>query len=218
VKYAGIFKTAERVDHEALLAEFRDANPELTPPYGPCPAWTGLRIFDLLRTDRLADFPVLRRTIDDLFGLENVAMVNVYNLAPQSRQHAHRDQSGNLLFGIARIHMPLQTNPGAVLEVQNQPYHLRVGEVWSLDTSGLHAAVNDGRSDRVHVVIDVKRAPQTQAYFPAMTPTVWAHLAWFCGFLAVKVSADLLTRPRTIAERLPLLLRMIGPKLRPRHA
>lgn len=213
--YEAIFRTPERIDPTPLLAEFRAANPQLTPAYDPCPGWTGVRIFDLFQTNRLAEFPVLRSMLEGLFGLENVAMVNVYNLAPQSRQDAHRDQSGNLLFGISRVHMPLQTNPGAVLEVKARPYRLQPGEVWSLDTSAPHAALNGGDEDRIHVVVDVKRSRRTRAYFPRMTPTVLVHLAWFAVLMVWMVARDLVTRPSSILERLPQLLRMIGPRLRP---
>ena len=75
-------------------------------------------------------------------------MVNYYNMAPESVQHAHRDQSGNLLFGISRLHVALKTNPDAYLEVEKQRYHLPVDELWALDTSGLHSARNGGEEER----------------------------------------------------------------------
>lgn len=207
--YPCIFKTDERVDAETFYDEFlRTCSDELVPAYADEEAWTGVRVFDLRGTDRLGELPYLRSHLDAI-GMENVSMVNYYNMAPHSAQHAHRDQSGNLLFGIARLHLPLKTNPGAVLEVEHRPYRLATNEVWSLDTSGLHAAQNEGDEGRVHLVIDVKRAPSTAKYFPAMTTAVRLHLVKFVTIMAAKVVRDAVTKPRTLLDRVPDILRMV---------
>lgn len=200
--YACIFKLDERADHEALYNEFLTARPELLPVVNKLSTWTGVRVFDRIGVDRLDEFPVLSKLIEERFGRENVVMVNYYNLAAGAVQHEHRDQAGNLLLGISRVHVPLVTNPGAKLLVERKPYHMDAGEVWSLDTSGRHAAHNSGSSDRVHLVVDVRRAPQTARYFPRMTLAVRLHLAKFCAILATMVARDLVTRPATILDRL----------------
>lgn len=204
-RYPCIFKTDEQVDAAPLYEEFlATCASELQPAYADESAWTGVRVFDLRGVDRLDELPVLRARLDEI-GREHVTMVNFYNMAPGSSQHAHRDQSGNLLFGISRIHTALRTNPDAFLEVERRRYHLPVGEVWCLDTSGLHAARNGGSEGRVHLVVDVKRAPATERYFPTSSLATRLHLTKFVAIMGTKVARDVVTKPRTLLDRLPYL-------------
>jgi len=214
-KYPCIFKTADVVDSNAFYQEFlQTCKDELTPAYSGSDAWTGVRIFDLKGTNRIAELPYLKSYLEQQFGMENVAMVNYYNMAPRSIQHAHRDQSGNLLFGISRLHIPLVTNPHAFLDIEHIPYHLKTNELWSLDTSGIHAARNDGDENRVHLVIDVKRAATTAHYFPAMNMAVRLHLTKFVVIMGWKLLRDTVTRPATVLDRLGYIARMVGRRLK----
>lgn len=208
-KYPCVFRTGERVDTEPIYREFIETcADELTPAYSGSDAWKGVRVFDVKGSNRLSELPILKAHLD-FIGMEHVVMVNYYNLAPNSSQHAHRDQSGNLLFNISRIHIPLKTNPKAVLEVEHKPYHFPEGELWCLDTSGLHAARNDGDEGRVHLVIDVKRAPATERYFPKMTLAVRIHLARFVAIMAFKLLRDVLSKPETVLDRAGYIVRTI---------
>ena len=207
--YPCIFRTDERVDSQSFYDEFlATCVGDLVPAYGDGSAWTGVRVFDQQGVDRLDGLPYLKAHLETI-GMEHVAMVNYYNMAPHSSQHAHRDQFGNLLFGVARLHLPLKTSPEAVLEVEHVPHHLPVDEVWSLDTSGLHAAHNRGGEGRIHLVIDVKRSPSTAKYFPETTMAVRWHLVKFVMIMGAKVLRDVVSRPKTVAARIPNLLRMV---------
>ncbi len=207
--YKCMFKIDETADSAAFFEEFeRVCAKELTPAYSGSDAWTGVRVFDLRGANRLSELPYLRSHLEKI-GMKNVAMVNYYNMAPRSEQHAHRDQSGNLLFGISRLHIPLKTNPLAFLEIEHIRYQLKLNEVWALDTSGLHAAQNESDVERVHLVIDVKRAPETEKYFPKMTMAVRLHLAKFIIIMGFKVLRDILTKPATILDRMSYIVRMV---------
>jgi Aspartyl/Asparaginyl beta-hydroxylase. len=207
--YKCMFKTAEVADSAAFYKEFEQVcSTELTPAYSGSDAWTGVRVFDLRGTNRLSELPYLRAQLEKI-GMKNIAMVNYYNMAPHSEQHAHRDQSGNLLFGISRLHIPLKTNPLAFLEIEHIRYHLKLNEVWALDTSGLHAAQNESDEGRVHLVIDVKRSPETEKYFPEMTFAVRLHLAKFILIMGFKVVRDIITKPATIMDRMTYIVKMM---------
>lgn len=202
MSYDCILRTGETVDAGVLYAEFAGAClADLKSALPGQTAWSGVRAFDFIGANRLAELPQLSRLLDRL-GSENVVMVNYYNLAPDSAQHEHRDQQGNLLFGISRIHIALKTNPGAVLRIERKDYHIPVGEVWAIDTSGLHAAVNTGPEGRVHLVIDVKRAAATEHYFPKMTASVRLHLVKFVVIMGWKLLRDAVTKPAAVLDRL----------------
>lgn len=217
-RYSCIFDTGERVDSRPLYEEFLSVcADDLITAYEGQDAWTGVRVYDQVGADRLAELPRLSALLDTI-GREHVTMVNYYNMAPRSVQHTHRDQSGNLLFGISRLHLPLKTNPDAFLEVEKRPYHLPVDELWALDTSGLHSAQNGGDEGRVHLVIDVKRAPDTEKYFPKTTMAVRFHLVKFVAIMGAMVARDVVTKPRTVLGRVPYLVGMARTGRRPRNA
>jgi hypothetical protein len=213
--YPCILRTDQTADATALYDEFREVCVgDLVSAHAGQTAWSGVRVFDLVSANRVDELPLLKGLLDKL-GRNNVVMVNYYNMAPNSVQHEHRDQSGNLLFGISRIHIPLRTNPGAILRIERKDYHLPLGEVWAIDTSGRHAAVNNGDEDRVHLVIDVKRAPQTEIYFPRMTLGVRLHLVKFVAIMGWKVARDVVTKPATIVDRMRYIVRMVIRRLSP---
>ena len=58
-----------------------------------------------------------------------------------------------------RIHVPIITNPGAVLLAEGRSKHLEVGEVWTFDNQQIHSVMN-GDSTRVHMIFDVDPNPK----------------------------------------------------------
>lgn len=211
--YPAIFKTDETVDSQALLGEFLAwEHGGLNPIYGGNNGWTGVCVYAKGGVNRIAELPRLKSLVDRI-GADQVVGVNYFNLEPRADLHRHRDMYGNLLFGVSRIHIPIKTNPGAIMEVERRPYHLGLNEMWCLDTSGLHALWNHSDENRIHVVIDVKRGPSTLKYFPAWSAAVAGHLAYFVLVMSGKVARDLLMRPGSILRRLKGMSRQIGLKI-----
>lgn len=57
----------------------------------------------------------------------------------------------------ARIHVPLVTNIGAKLVIENEVKHLPVGRAWYTNTVNYHSQFNGGESDRIHFVATIVR-------------------------------------------------------------
>jgi hypothetical protein len=109
--------------------------------------------------DRCSDTELLVSAPDALRGL--VAAVGAYGrlgvvrllwLEPDAPVRPHID---TLAPGVSRLHVPIVTNPGAVLMIGAQPWHLAYGTVWSVDTGVSHYPVNAGVTARVHLVANV---------------------------------------------------------------
>ena len=65
---------------------------------------------------------------------------------PRSTLSWHRDPE-------PRLHVPIRTNPGAIMIVDNHATHLPAnGSVYFTDTRGYHNAFNGGEEPRVHLV------------------------------------------------------------------
>jgi hypothetical protein len=54
-----------------------------------------------------------------------------------------------------RLHIPITTNPDAIIVADGRRYHLPVGHIYVMRPTSAHGACNLGSSPRVHVIIDV---------------------------------------------------------------
>jgi hypothetical protein len=82
--------------------------------------------------------------------------VRLMRLTPGSiiREHADPDLSAEQ--GLARLHIPVTTNPDVEFCVNGRPVMMSEGECWYLRLSDPHRAANRGTTDRVHMVIDAR--------------------------------------------------------------
>ena len=80
--------------------------------------------------------------------------VRLMRLSPGSRIKEHRDHDLRAEWGMARIHVPITTNPGVTFLLNRAPVTMAPGEAWYLRLSDPHAVDNRGDTDRVHLVID----------------------------------------------------------------
>jgi mannose-6-phosphate isomerase-like protein (cupin superfamily) len=59
-----------------------------------------------------------------------------------------------------RLHFPIVTNDSVMFTTWNvdgtkKEIHMKRGECWYLDTRKPHRAINTGKTDRLHLVVDV---------------------------------------------------------------
>ena len=52
-------------------------------------------------------------------------------------------------------HIPVQTNDECVSFMEGRPFHLQVGNIYSVNRQVEHWSVNDGDTDRVHLLMEV---------------------------------------------------------------
>jgi hypothetical protein len=200
--YPAIWRIGTVANSNALLQEFEQAlTGQLRQVYPKNTDWTGITVLLGKKIDHTASLPKLTAFLEE-FGRRNVLGATYFNLAPHSVLHRHRDMNGNLLFGVMRLHIPLKTNPKAIMEVQKKSYHMPADTLWALDTSGLHALENSSDENRIHLVVDVKYGPETAKYFPALSLPVAMHLTGFVFIVAGKVLRDVITKPASLLSRL----------------
>lgn len=58
---------------------------------------------------------------------------------------------------VTRVHVPLLTNPQAVLVMEGIEHHMQVGKVYHVNPNRPHSLRNDGKTPRVHFFFDVLR-------------------------------------------------------------
>jgi hypothetical protein len=76
-------------------------------------------------------------------------------LSPGSRIKEHTDLDLAVEEGTARLHVPIRTNDEVDFRLNGTRVMLQEGECWYLRLSDPHSVENCGRTDRVHIVVDV---------------------------------------------------------------
>lgn len=105
-------------------------------------------------------------------GFQRIRLMRVEPGGALSRHADITDREAGIQPGsIARIHIPIQTNPGVRfaswgLDGMQQMAHMAIGEAWYLDTRKPHAAWNAGKEARIHLVADAISSPQLARLLP----------------------------------------------------
>lgn len=103
----------------------------------------------------LSSLAVVAREIERTQG-GGLARVMCVKLRPGGRILLHAD-TGAYAAATERYHAVIQTNPQAWLASGGEHLHLPAGSVWWFDKHVEHAGGNGGRTDRVHLIVDLYR-------------------------------------------------------------
>ncbi len=96
-----------------------------------------------------------------------IESVRFLRLAAGAQIHEHRDWGLCYEEGVARLHVPVHTNPDVDFRLADERLSLRAGECWYINFDLPHRITNHGANDRVHLVIDIRVNPWLQALFGA---------------------------------------------------
>lgn len=109
--------------------------------------------------DEYEDHPLLERCPYYREVLESfktdLKVARLLKLTPGSKIDPHTDMDLAFEDGLARIHVVVATNSGVTFTHASGEYHMEAGECWWADFDKSHGFVNDGATDRVHLVIDM---------------------------------------------------------------
>lgn len=87
-----------------------------------------------------------KEVYDELSKRYKLGRVRLLLKEPRSTLSWHRDPE-------PRLHIPIYTNPGAIMVVENIAKHLPAdGSVWITNNTKYHNAFNGGEENRVHLV------------------------------------------------------------------
>ena len=90
-----------------------------------------------------------KNVYDGLSQHFRLGRVRILKLDSRSSLSYHRDPE-------ARLHIPIITNPGALMIVDKDAHHMKAdGSVYYVDTTKYHTALNGGNEPRVHLVATI---------------------------------------------------------------
>lgn len=103
-------------------------------------------------TEILSVCPYFQRVLSTFKCPQRAA--RLLRLSSGSAVRTHVDAGTGYCYGLLRIHVPIETNDKVWLRVASKSVLMAEGETWYMDTSYPHAVVNNGDSDRTHLVVD----------------------------------------------------------------
>jgi quercetin dioxygenase-like cupin family protein len=80
--------------------------------------------------------------------------VRFLRLGAGARIREHRDHKLAIEDGVARVHIPVVTNPKVEFFLDDTRLEMLSGEAWYLNFNLKHRVENNSTDDRVHLVID----------------------------------------------------------------
>ncbi len=90
-----------------------------------------------------------KNVYDTLSRHFRLGRVRVLKLGSRSALSYHRDPEN-------RLHVPIITNPGALMVVNDEAYHMKAdGSTYYMNTIDYHTAINGGNAPRVHLVATI---------------------------------------------------------------
>lgn len=103
-------------------------------------------------TPSLARRPYLREVLATFqCPMENARLLRLH---AGSSILEHTDHALGYQDGLARLHVPIFTNPDVTFFLDGEPVPMRAGECWYLDFNRPHRVDNRSTEHRVHLVID----------------------------------------------------------------
>ena len=102
----------------------------------------------------VAETEALIQQIIQYLGVEGiVTRIQFARMKPGTKIQPHIDQS-LMLVASHRVHIPLTSNAGVTFTIDDQNCHFEPGEVFELNNRVVHSVVNDGETDRIHLIVD----------------------------------------------------------------
>lgn len=100
----------------------------------------------------LQQLPYINSIVGEDGPMGRARYVFLFRMIANGITKAHQDLN-EAWRQLLRVHIPVTTNPDAVLISDNRVMHFAPGHAWSFDNYTFHGVVN-GNSERVHLIMD----------------------------------------------------------------
>lgn len=122
-------------------------------------------------TPLLASCPAIASLLESLAC--PVFSARLLKLKQGSSIKPHRDADLAFESGVARIHIPVFTNPDVEFLLAGERIVMEAGSCWYANVNLIHSVANGGDADRVHLVIDCAVDDWLRGRFAAADQSFW---------------------------------------------
>jgi hypothetical protein len=162
----GVGRDATRLDWRSLPLRSIGGDDDRTDPGGPA-------LQEFADTSWLAKAPYLASLLGEIPA--PLRCVRLMALGPGAQSPFHSDTKCGLPWGTVRLHVPIVTTPGAVLQISSDSADLadveticwQPGELWYADFTRPHLVRNTDEVTRIHLVIDAQVTKPLLDLFPS---------------------------------------------------
>jgi hypothetical protein len=140
---------------------------DTTGPESQRPSWD---FTEFKRTPYVEKLPYFKYILDSFVCPQG--RVRILKLAPGAGIDMHRDinaEVGCLAFNQVRLHVPIHTNDKVTFFVGGEKIKMQPGRFYYVNFSKKHYVRNDGDTDRLHLVMDLKVNDWLRKFFPKTT-------------------------------------------------
>jgi aspartyl/asparaginyl beta-hydroxylase (cupin superfamily) len=103
----------------------------------------------------------IENNLINLMGEGKIEVALLINLPKNKRILPHVDSDEHFLK-TKRIHIPIVTNDKCNFRVDSEIVQMKQGEIWEIDNAyKVHGVINNGDTDRIHLLIDYKISNKT---------------------------------------------------------
>lgn len=150
------FNTADYSgEWKSISLKSLDGDPNNIFAFSPCKKFVD--------TPLLSRCPYFKQVIDS-FKCDKDS-IRLLNLGPGSKIHEHVDMDLGYEDRVFRLHIPIKTNKDVLFYLDNSLVTMKVGSCWYGNFNLPHRVENNGKTDRIHLVIDCKRNEWTDDLF-----------------------------------------------------
>jgi hypothetical protein len=118
---------------------------------------------DFTKTAAFRSTPYLEQLVDELDCEKQ--RVRIMELAPGADSVWQRDHE--LDRDVVRVHIPVITNRGVLMQICHEDCRWQAGELWFGDFAFPHRLRNTSRETRIHIVIDLVSNAFVRGLFPS---------------------------------------------------
>jgi len=101
-------------------------------------------------------FPKTSKVIHEFADRSVIGRIVIAKLKSGGVIDTHIDE-GKYCAAHDRFHFVVSTNPDVFFLCNGHQKHLEAGKVWWIDNKSPHSVHNHGSSDRIHIVVDIKK-------------------------------------------------------------
>lgn len=98
--------------------------------------------------------------------------VRFLRLGSGAKIKRHRDHKLSVDDGLARVHIPIKTSADVEFYLDDVRVTMNEGEAWYLNFNLYHSVENNGRDERVHLVVDCVVNDWFRGFFPEVSRPV----------------------------------------------
>jgi len=106
--------------------------------------------YKTLTEARALIMPLMTRVEGERLGR---CMIN--KIAPGGRIFPHADTPAHAAY-YDRFHIVLASNDQSIFRAGDETVQMRAGEVWWFDNAQEHEVTNNGATDRIHLIVDIR--------------------------------------------------------------